>query len=113
MLLVAPVVVDVLWRASPFPRPGHALMHRLVVGDVVDVEAPEVLVVLTRNLRCLVEDLPAVVAGSLSVVQRARVPGRGMYTSQSSSSGSYGMPLMSPKSGNLFWSCSSSWCVKE
>ena len=74
MLLVAPVVVDVLWRASPFPRPGHALMHRLVVGDVVDVEAPEVLVVLTRNLRCLVEDLPAVVAGSLQVVQRVRVP---------------------------------------
>ena len=48
-------------------------MHRLVVGDVVDVEAPEVLVVLTRNLRCLVEDLPAVVAGSLQVVQRVRV----------------------------------------
>ena len=74
MLLVAPVVVDVLWRASPFPRPGHALMHRLVVGDVVDVEAPEELVVLTKNLRCLVEDLPAVVAGSLQVVQRVRVP---------------------------------------
>ena len=49
-------------------------MHRLVVGDVVDVEAPAVLVVLTRNLRCLVEDLPAVVAGSLQVVQRVRVP---------------------------------------
>ena len=49
-------------------------MHRLVVGDVVDVEAPEVLVVLTRNLRCLVEDLPAVVAGSLQVVRRVRVP---------------------------------------
>ena len=49
-------------------------MHRLVVGDVVDVEAPEVLVVLTRNLRCLVEDLPAVVAGSVSVVQRVQVP---------------------------------------
>ena len=74
MLLVAPVVVDVLLGASPFPRPGHALMHRLVVGDVVDVEAPEVLVVLTRNLRCLVEDLPAVVAGSVLVVQHGRVP---------------------------------------
>ena len=49
------------------------MMHRLVVGDVVDMEATEVLVVLTRNLRCLVEDLPAVVAGSLQVVQRVRV----------------------------------------
>ena len=48
-------------------------MHRLVVGDVVDVEAPEELVVLTRNLRCLVEDLPAVVASSVSVVQRVQV----------------------------------------
>ena len=49
-------------------------MHRLVVGDVVGMEAPEVLVVLKRNLHCLVEDLPAVVAGSLQVVQRVRVP---------------------------------------
>ena len=48
-------------------------MHQLVLGDVVAVEAPVVLVVLTRNLRCLVEDLPAVVAGSLQVVQRVRV----------------------------------------
>ena len=74
MLRVASVVAVAQLRALPFPRPGHALMHRLVVGDVVDMEAPEVLVVLTRNLRCLVEDLPAVVAGSLQVVQRVRVP---------------------------------------
>ena len=81
MLLAALVVVDVLSRASPSPRPdralthpGHASTHQLVVGDVVVVEAPEELVVLTKNLRCLVEDLPAVVAGSLQVVQRVRVP---------------------------------------
>ena len=45
-----------------------------MVGDVVVVEAPEELVVLRKNLSCLVEDLPAVVAGSLQVVQRVRVP---------------------------------------
>ena len=52
-------------------------MHQLVLVDVVAAVTtkvvPAVLVVLTRNLRCLVEDLPAVVAGSLQVVQRVRV----------------------------------------
>ena len=51
MLQVASVVAVVLWKASPFPRPGRALMHQLVLGDVVAVEAPVVLVVLTTNLR--------------------------------------------------------------
>ena len=74
MLRVASVVAVVLWKASPFPRPGRALMHQLVLGDVVAVEAPVVLVVLTRNLRYLVEGLPEVVAGSVLVVQRVRVP---------------------------------------
>ena len=74
MLQVASVVAVVLWKASPFPRPGRALMHQLVLGDVVAVEAPVVLVVLTRNLRYLVEGLPEAVVGSVLVVQRVRVP---------------------------------------
>ena len=49
-------------------------MHQLVLGDVVAVEAPVVLVVLTTNLRYLVEGLPEAVVGSVLVVQRVRVP---------------------------------------
>ena len=77
---VASVVAVVLLRRSPFPRPDRALMHQLVLVDVADVAAvttkvvPVALVVLTRNLRCLVGDLPAVVAGSVLVVQHVRVP---------------------------------------
>ena len=78
MLLVAPVVVDVLWRASPFPRPGRALMHQLVDVVVVAAKAvPEGCAVAPMTTRpavtVVVEDLPAVVAGSLQVVQRVRV----------------------------------------
>ena len=94
MLPVAPVVVDVLWRASPFPRPGRALMHQLVLVDVVDVAAkvvPAGCAVAPKMTRppagcavapmttrpavtVVVEDLPAVAAGSVSVVQRVQVP---------------------------------------
>ena len=82
MLRVAPVVVVVLLRASPFPRPGRALMRLFVLVDVVVVAvkvAPAGCAVAPKTtcppaVMAVVEDLPAVVAGSVLVVQRVRVP---------------------------------------
>ena len=85
MLRVASVVAVVLLRTSPFPRPDHALMHQLVLVDpphhVVTVAAkvvPAGCAVAPMTTRpavtVAVEDLPAVAAGSVSVVQRVQVP---------------------------------------
>ena len=81
MLRVAPVVVVVLLRASPFPHPGHALTRLFVCVDVVIVDvkvAPAGCAVALRTtcppeVMVVVEDLPAVVASSVSVVQRVQV----------------------------------------
>ena len=79
MLRVASVVAVARLRVSPFPRPGRAWMHQLV--DVVAVVAkvvPEGCAVAPMTTRpavtVVVEDLPAVAAGSVSVVRRVQVP---------------------------------------
>ena len=80
MLLVAPVVAVVPWRASPFPHPGHALMHLVVLVDVVVVAARTVpagcaVAPVTRPVvKVVVDDLPVVVADQVPVVQRVQVP---------------------------------------
>ena len=81
VLQVASVVAVALLRALPFPRPGRALIHQLVLVDVVIVDVEEVPAgcavapMTTRPaVMVVVEDLPAVAAGSVSVVRRVQVP---------------------------------------
>ena len=76
MLRVASVVAVAQLRALPFPRLGHALIHRQVLVDVaiVDVEEVQAGCAVAPTMTVVVDDPPAVAAGAASAVLSVRVP---------------------------------------